>query len=105
MDKGTCEVMVVEHPQGIVQGCKKCRQILKRGNFSIGLHVREDGVDYKYLLGAPPQEHCGEEKKFIVCFETEEEAEAEKDRVLAHLSNTGSTAGLRLMEFAKPGVN
>jgi hypothetical protein len=105
MKNGTCEVMVVEHPRGIMQGCKTCRQILKRGNFTIGLYGRENGIDYKYLLGAPQEEHCGEEKKFIQCFETAEEAEAEKERVLSHLSTTGSTAGLRLMEFARPGVN
>ncbi|OGZ43083.1 MAG: hypothetical protein A2719_01845 [Candidatus Ryanbacteria bacterium RIFCSPHIGHO2_01_FULL_45_22] len=99
MKDGECQVMVVEYPAGVIQGCKVCRTILKIGKFLIGLHVHEDGKDFKYFLGTPPQEHCGEQKKILQCFETEEEAEAERLKVLSHLSEKGSTEGLPLMGF------
>ncbi len=99
MKDGECQVMVVEPPTGVVQGCKKCRTVLVKGNFLIGIHVRENRSDFRYFLGAPPQEHCGEQKNFLQCFETEEEAEAEKIKVLSHLSEKGTTEGLPLMGF------
>ncbi len=106
MKNNECEVLVVEHPEGIVQGCKVCREVLKRGNFAIGIHVRENGSNFKYFLGASPQpEHCGEQKKFIQTFETDVEAETEKIRVLAHLSEKGSTEGLSLIGFFDPKLN
>lgn len=105
MKDGECHVMVVEHPAGVIQGCKVCRTILSRGNYLIGLHVRENGKDFKYFLGAPPQEHCGEQKKILQCFETADEAETERLRVLSHLSERGTTEGLPLMGFFDPKLN
>jgi hypothetical protein len=106
MKNGECEVSVVEHPEGIVQGCKVCREVLVKGNFAIGIHVRENGSNFKYFLGVSPQpEHCGEQKKFIQTFITETEAEAEKLKVLAYLSEKGTTEGLPLIGFFDPKLN
>ncbi len=101
MKDGGCHVMVVEHPVGVAQGCKICREILETGKFLIGIHVRENGSDFKYFLGAPPQKHCGEQKKFLQCFETEEDAEAEKLKVLSHLSEIGERNYRRI---TPPGI-
>ncbi len=106
MKDGECEVLVVEHPMGFIQGCKVCREVLMKGNFAIGIHVRENGSNFKYFLGASPQpEHCGEQKRLIQTFETDVEAEAEKLKVLAHLSEKGTTKGLPLMGFFDPRLN
>lgn len=105
MKDGECQVMVVEHPAGVAQGCKICREILLTGKYLIGIHVRENGSDFKYFLGAPSQEHCGEQKKLLLCFDAEEDAEAEKLKVLSHLSETGTTEGLPLMGFFDPKLN
>jgi hypothetical protein len=105
MKNGECQVLVVEYPKGVFQGCKVCRQILVKGNFLIGIHVRENGSDFKYFLGAPPQEHCGEQKKFLKCFEAETEAEAERLNVLSHIAEKGTTEGLKLMGFFDPRSN
>ena len=96
---GKCVVSVVEHPGGIAQGCKRCGEILHQGKFTIGLFVYANGIEYKYLLGGPREMHCGEEKNFLMCFKTEEDAEAEKQNVLSHVQKNGSTEGLRLMEI------
>lgn len=100
-----CQVLVVEHPAGVIQGCKICRKVLTTGKFLIGIHVRENGSDFKYLLAALPQEHCGEEKKLLQCFETAEEAEVERLKVLSHLLEKGTTKGLPLMGFFDPRLN
>jgi len=97
--------MVVEFPTDITQGCKICRKVLKKGKYVIGIYVRENGSDYKYLLGAPPQEHCGEQKIFLQCFEAEAEAEVEGHNVLSYISEKGTTEGLSLMEFVDPRSN
>lgn len=105
MQDGECQVMVIEHPAGITQGCKVCGEILKQGTFLIGIQIREDGKDLKYLLGTSPQEHCGEQKKILECFDNEEDAEAEKLKVIAHLSEHKSTEGLPLLGFYNPQLN
>jgi len=98
-------VQVVTHPHGITQGCKKCQTVLLEGNFAIGLIVKEGEESKKYLLGAPPQEHCGEPKTFFQIFQTAEEADVEKERVVAHLNEKGTTEGLRLVAWIIPGNN
>ena len=98
-------VQVVEHPYGITQGCKKCQTILLEGKFAVGLIIREGDQSKKYLLGAPPQEHCGEPKTFFQLFQTAEEAVAEKERVEAHLNKKGTTEGLRLVAWIIPSNN
>ena len=105
MEKGKCDIGVIEHPVGIVQGCKVCGQIIVEGKFAIGIRIEEGGVDYKYLLGAPPQKHCGEEKHFIWTSFSKEEAEKEAAKVLLHLTEKETTDGLVLMKFVNPTVN
>ena len=102
---------IIEHQQGIEQGCKKCRTILMKGNFAIGITVRleaktvEDGPRFKRLLGTPPRECCGETKTLIQTFTTLEEAEAEKDRVIQHIQGKGGVEGLHFLEWIIPSNN
>lgn len=99
MNNFECSVFVVEHPSGVFQGCRVCNKILKKGRFLIGLLVRENEEDYKYLLGLPPQIHCGEQKNFLECFETEKDAEDMMFKVVSHLSESGAIKDLPLMAF------
>ena len=105
MENGDCQVVVVKFPMGVIQGCKVCGEVLVRGNFLIGIHVYEDGSDFKYFLGSAPQEHCGEEKKFLRCFETESEAETERLSVLSHIAEKGTTEGLTLLKIIDKKLN
>lgn len=100
MREGECLVSVLEHPVGVFLGCKVCRKILKTGRFLIGIHVRENGADFAYLLGTSELEHCGEQKEFFVCFDSREQAEAEANKVTAEIGAKGTTEGLLLMEIS-----
>ena len=101
----TCDVQVVEHLHGITQGCKKCRTVLLRGNYVIGLVFKDGAETKKYLLGAPPQEHCGEPKTFFQVFQTAEEADVEKEKIVVHINQKGTTEGLRLVAWIIPSNN
>lgn len=103
--KGVCRVLVMEHSAGVVQKCRVCGAILSTGRFLIGLHVREDEKDFRYFLGAPPQMHCGELKKLLLCFTAEDVAEVERLKTLSYVSEKGTTEGLPLMGFFDPSSN
>lgn len=105
MNEGECQVAVIEHPKGISQGCKICGQVLFHGTFLIGIQICEKGEIIKYFLGLPSIEHCGEQKTILASFENEEEAEAERERVLAQISEQKSTEGLPLVGFSLPLLN
>lgn len=100
-----CTVQIVEHPHGIQQGCKKCRTVLLTGNFAIGLTLKEGETTKKYLLGGPPQEHCGEMKAFFLVFDTLDVAEAEKTWVESYLTEHKTTEGLCLIDWIIPTNN
>jgi hypothetical protein len=105
MENDEWYVVVVECPAGIIQGCRTCRETLSEGKYLIGIYIRENGTEFRYLLGAPPRQHCGEEKIILMCFETEGEAEIEREKVISHLSTKGTTEGLRLKGFYNPQIN
>lgn len=101
MKNGQCKVFVLEHAGSIYQGCKVCRQILMTGKFLIGIHIHENGSDFKYVLGAPPQTHCGENKTFMQTFERLADAEKKVAEISVQILNNGSTEGLTLFFVAE----
>lgn len=105
MKDNECLVVVVEDDEGIVQGCIKCGEILIAGKFLVGMHARKNGSDLISLLGAPLQEHCGEQIQFLQCFVTKSEAEARRLEVISHISRYGTTKGLTLMGLPDPRFN
>lgn len=98
-------VIVLEQSNGVMQGCKMCGTILKTGTFLIGLHICENEKNFRYILAAPPQKHCGEAKTIFECFDTKEEAEAKKAEIIAHLLEKGTTKELPLIGFFDPTSN
>lgn len=105
MKDGQCEVVVYKHPTRLFQGCITCGKIITSGSFLIGIHVCEQGCDYEYFLGTPDIIHCGEQKMILQSFETAEDAELEREKVLLHLSGKGTTEGLILMRMIIPQLN
>lgn len=104
--KGTCEVLIVHHPPGIIQGCKKCRVVLSTGKYAIGLKIKDRGREFSYFLGEdPPRVCCGEEKILIRTFESEEAAKIPAGEVRRHLAEKESTEGLRLLDWTLPHNN
>jgi cytidine deaminase len=95
-EKESCRVVYFEHPEGIESGCAKCRQILRDGSWAVGLIVSEK---HKYFVGVnPPVMCCGEEKKVIETYHTEDEAKALMARVIEQLNRDGTTKNLKLYE-------
>ena len=103
-----CSVHVIEPDMEINTGCKMCRRPISttKDKFLIGLMIKEDKKEFRYFLGVdPPIMCCGEEKLVIKTFDTDEEAEAEKTRVMQYLDEHGSTEGLKLLGFHHFGMN
>lgn len=99
-------VWVLHHKTGFLQGCRKCRQVLSTGTFALGIEVEIRGKKKKYLIGEDPSRSCcGEEKKLIRTFATEEEANVAQAEVVSGLDQMKSTDGLCLFAWTIPGNN
>lgn len=95
-EKEPYELVLVNHPAGINNGCAKCREILSSGTWAVGLKIGT----HRYAVGKnPARTHCGEEKKEIDVFDTEEPARALLERVREQLNREGTTVNLKLYEF------
>lgn len=100
----TC--VVIPDGSEIQVGCKQCRRIIvsTKGKYLVGVIVNEGGQSLAYTLGVdPPVFCCGEKKGVIKTFDTEDEAEAERLRVFAHLASK-SPKGLPLVLVANETV-
>jgi|GEM_PF-3897663 hypothetical protein len=101
---GTAEVLVIEHPPGIVHGCKHCGRIHLRGRYAVGIKINEDGKEHHYMLGIEtPIWCCGESKPFYQVFDDRDEATLVCEEVECHLNRHGTTEGLRLIGFRWAG--
>ncbi len=97
---GEALIQLVDHPAGIVQGCKRCGTIHLRGRYVVGILIREDGQEHRYLLGFKvPMRCCGEEKPFYQVFHDRDECELVCEEVEEHLARHHETTGLRLISF------
>lgn len=100
--------VIVPDGKEIKMGCKLCgREISStKDRFMLGVTVDEGRQHHRYFIAVdPPIICCGEEKKIIKTFETEEEVEREKDRVVQYLNTRQSTEGLKLLSFSHYGMN
>lgn len=103
---GTFEVVILHHEAGIDQRCSKCRKRYEQGNqFMVQVNI-EDRGSHSYLLGtAPPVVCCGEKKKTIRTFPTEETARVAADETITYLNEHLTTAGLPLLDYVQPNAN
>lgn len=91
-------VNVLHHPAGISAGCAKCRTIIAKGQFAVGVKIGE----YRYVAGNnPPKTCCGEEKKVPLLFDNEPLAALAAQGVVETLKKDGNTSNLRLLQLAQ----
>jgi|SRR3989344_5532477 len=106
MDAENATLQILFNEQGLSNGCKRCREIFNRGQFSIGLSVGNGPTAKRYVVGIdPPVWCCGEEKKYILIFANESDAKTIETELFEHLKTKKTTEGLRLYELSLGGQN
>lgn len=89
------ELVLMNHPPGVISGCAKCRKVLRQGTWAVGLIIG----DKKYLVGANPLVICcGEEKQVIEAFDSVDEARELSRKIDAILIEEKSTENLVLYQ-------
>ena len=81
--KNEAMISVAKCPEGYFQGCKDCRKILTQGDFAIAIRIQHLGIArHEFLAVSPPLVCCGEVKKVVRLFSSEEEAETAKKEIV-----------------------